>query len=334
MHPSLAARLAAGALLAALAFPEDDPPEVPRDELPVDFGAAVPLGLPADSAAARAPSTAEVALGRRLFFDPVLSIDGSVACASCHDPAKGFADDRALSRGVNGEQTLRNAPTLYNRGLGAHFMWDGRARTLVEQVLLPISDPREMGLSLSEAVERLARHGEYPALFEAACGGAPSAETLARALAAFVSRILYADSAVDRFRAGDFEALSPEERSGLWFYESRGRCWKCHPGPLFTDEGFHATGVGAQDGVPLEGRFAITADEADRGRFKTPTLRGVAETAPYMHDGSLATLEQVVEFYRKGGIPNARLDPELAPLEMSDEDARHLVAFLNALSRR
>jgi len=148
-----------------------------------------------------------------------------------------------------------------------------------------------------------------------------------------VRRLRRADSPVDRFRTGDFAALSDEERAGLWFYESRGGCWRCHSGPNFSDERFHDTGVGALDGEPEAGRAAVSGLAEDRGRFKTPSLRGVALTAPYMHDGSLAALEDVVEFYRLGGRPNANLDPLLAPLEMGADDARHLVAFLRALSR-
>jgi cytochrome c peroxidase len=148
-----------------------------------------------------------------------------------------------------------------------------------------------------------------------------------------VRGLVFGDSAIDRFRAGDYAELASEERVGLWVFESKGRCWRCHSGANFSDESFHNTGVGAEGGVPLDGRFAVTADEADRGRFKTPTLRGVAATAPYMHDGSLATLAEVVEFYRRGGNANEHLDPLLQPLDLSDREAAALVAFLGALSR-
>ena len=316
-------------LLGAAAAQE---PRRPQDTLPAELPAEIPLGLPSTLDAAR-PEEAAVALGRRLFFDPVLSIDGSVACASCHDPGHGFADARPLSLGVHGQSTLRNAPTLYNRALGEAFMWDGRAATLEEQVLLPIENELEMALPLDRAVERLAAEASYEAGFQEAFGTSPTREGLSRALAAFVRRLLYGDSRVDRFKEGQHGALTPEERGGMWFFESRGACWRCHAGPNFTDEDFHNTGVGVRDGQPEDGRFAITGDEEDRGRFKTPTLRGLAETAPYMHDGSLATLEEVVEFYRQGGHPNASLDPKIGPREMSDRDAANLAAFLRALSR-
>jgi cytochrome c peroxidase len=317
-------------VLLALAAGQQRPP-VPADTLPPLLPSSAPYGLPEDYVPAGDDHSA--ALGRRLFFDPILSQDKTVACASCHAPDHGFADPAPRSLGVRGQRTLRNAPTLLNRGLGAHFSWDGRAASLEEQVLLPIENPLEMDLALDLALERLTAEASYAEQFEQAFGAPPGREGLARALSAFVSRLMSGDSAVDRFRAGTFAALTPEERSGLWFYESRGACWRCHSGANFTDEAFHNTGVGAMDGEPEPGRAAITGDEADRGRFKTPTLRGLTLTAPYMHDGSLATLEEVVEFYRKGGHPNAHLDELVRPLEMDDDDARNLVAFLRALSR-
>jgi cytochrome c peroxidase len=294
----------------------------------------VPLGLPPEARAGHAPEWAE--LGARLFADARLSRDGSTSCASCHRPELAFADERARSRGVAGRETERNTPTLLNRALGRSFSFDGRAGSLEEQVLLPIANPREMDLALEEAVALLAGDAGYAAEFARLGGAPPDAAALARALAAHVRTLLAGDSPVDRFRAGDFAALSDEARAGLWFFESRGRCWRCHSGPNFSDEAFHNTGVGVRlvNGVPQPepGRAAVSGDPADRGRFKTPTLRGVALTAPYMHDGSLATLGEVLEFYRQGGHPNPLLDPELLPLEMSAADARNLEAFLRALS--
>jgi cytochrome c peroxidase len=289
-----------------------------------------PLGLPERE---EGPSDELAALGARLFFDPLLSSDRSVACASCHKPDLGFADSQPRSRGVLGRETERNAPTLLNRTFGTSFMWDGRAATLEEQALLPIENPLEMDLPLEQALARLRDDAGYRDAFERLFQRLPEREDLARALAAYVRRLVLGGSPVDRFRAGDFDALDDEARAGLWFYESRGGCWRCHGGANFSDEDFHNTGVGARDAEPEPGRAAVTRRAEDRGRFKTPTLRGLARTAPYMHDGSLATLEDVVEFYRKGGRANANLDPHIAPLEMSATDARNLVAFLRALSR-
>ena len=273
------------------------------------------------------------ALGARLFFDPILSADRAVACASCHDPAKGFADSRRFSAGVRGQLATRNTPTLLNRALGSSFMWDGRAASLEEQALLPIENPLEMALPLAEALARLADDPGYRAGFQQAFSRPPDRDGLARALASYVRSLVLGQSTVDRFRAGDFAALADDERAGLWFYESRGGCWRCHSGSNFSDEEFHDTGIGALDGRPEEGRFAVTGREQDRGRFKTPTLRGLLRTAPYMHDGSLSSLEEVIAFYRAGGRANSNLDPLVQPIEMSDADAQHLLALLLALSR-
>jgi cytochrome c peroxidase len=321
----LAIVLLAGGLLLRSADPRGP---ADGDEAPPLPARHSPLGLPE---LPPAPPDEErlAALGRRLFFDPLLSSDRTRSCASCHDPAHGFADAEPLSEGVQGRRTTRNTPSVINRSLGRSFFWDGRAATLEEQVLMPIENPLEMDLDLDALLERLSAAPDYADDFP----GGPTRAGLAKALAAYVRRLTLGDSPVDRFRAGAVDALTDAERAGLWFYESRGGCWRCHGGPNFTDEAFHNTGVGAVDGVPEEGRAGVTGLEADRGAFKTPTLRGVGRTAPYMHDGSLADLAGVVAFYRGGGRPNTHLDERLAPIEMSDEDAANLVAFLEALSR-
>ena len=319
------------ALALALACAGEEPPE---DTLPAELPPEPPAAFAHLAQDLPASTEAQAALGRELFFDPLLSVDRSVACASCHQPEHGFADPRPFSRGAHGRSTTRNAPTLLNRGLGRTFMWDGRAATLEEQVLLPIENPVEMDLDLADVLERLEEDAGYAAFFREAFGRAPDREALATALAAFVRRLWSGEGPFDRFRDGDIASLSGPERSGFWLYESRGGCWRCHSGPNFTDESFHNTGVGALHGVPEQGRAAVTGEEADRGRFKTPTLRGLAHTAPYMHDGTLATLRDVVEFYRRGGNANANKSPHLVPLELSDTDVDNLVAFLEALSRR
>jgi len=309
------------------AFPPGGPAQPFQGDLPLGLERALPE--PADNAFD--PRRWE--LGRRLFFDAELSADRTISCSSCHLPQRNFADGVALSLGVRGQRTLRNAPSLVNRGFGASFMWDGRVATLEEQVLMPVANELEMGLPLDELVRRLAAHAEYPALFEAAFEDGLTQQNAARALAQYVRRLVLGDSAIDRFRAGAYAELSGEERVGLWVFESKGRCWRCHAGANFSDELFHNTGVGARQGLPEPGRMAITGEQGDRGRFKTPTLRGVAHTAPFMHDGSLATLSEVVAFYQRGGGANASLDPLLQPLELSERETAALVAFLEALSR-
>ena len=312
----------------------DTPSPLPQDTLPPALALdVVPLGLGPRPLPEDNPLTeARVKLGRRLFFDPILSGDRTVACASCHHPDRGFAGAEGKARGIRGQVTARRAPTLLNRAYGSAFFWDGRAASLEEQALKPLENPAEMGSSIAEVVRRLDEHKDYRPRFAAAFDDGVTAANLARALASFQRVLLRGDSRVDRFRRkGEHDALTSQERHGLWLYESRGRCWRCHGGANFTDEDFHNTGVGWGREPADLGRFAVTKADADRGKFKTPTLRGARLTAPYMHDGSLKTLAEVVEFYNKGGTPNPRLDPLMAPLGLSRDEVRALVAFLEAL---
>jgi cytochrome c peroxidase len=271
-----------------------------------------------------------VALGRKLFFDPILSTDNSVACATCHRPDKGFSSGDAKPRGIRDQALKRKAPSLFNRAYGSAFFWDGRDSTLETQALKPIEDPTEMGSKLADVLKRLQENKEYKAQFERAFPDGVTAANLGKAIASFERMLLRGDSAVDRFRRkGDHAALSPSERHGLWIYESKGRCWRCHSGANFTDEQFHNTGVSW--GKDDKGRSAITKHDDDRGKFKTPTLRGVALSGPYMHDASLKTLEDVVDFYNRGGGTNPNLDSVLGPLGLTKEEMSDLAAFLKAL---
>ncbi len=312
----------------------DERPLLPPDRLPPVLLGEVPLGLGderqiPDDNGLTAP---RIALGRRLFFDPVLSADRSAACASCHDPAHAFATPDPRAIGVGGARGRRNSPALMNRVYGTSFFWDGRAATLEEQALLPIGNKIELASSVDEAVARLQADTSYVRQFREAYGGEVTADNLAKALAGFQRTLLSGDSRADRFQAGDASALTPNERVGLWIFESRGGCWKCHQGRNYTDERLHNTGVswGRQ---PLDlGRFEVTGQEQDRGRFKTPTLRDVAKSAPYMHDGSIATLRDVVVFYNQGGGQNPHRDALLEPLNLSDHEIDLLVAFLKSLT--
>ena len=281
----------------------------------------IPLGLdlylpvPEDN-----PITKDnVALGRQLFFDRRLSRDGSVACATCHNPNRAFSTPVPAAIGVGGRQGRRNAPALVNRGYGRTFFWDGRISSLEQQVLQPIQDPNEMDLTLEEASARVRL--DVPAL--------------SRALASYVRSILSGDSPYDRFVNGDRSALSPEQQLGLQVFRGKGNCTACHVGPSFTDEQFHNTGVAWRDGrIADEGRFTISGSPRDHGAFKTPTLREIARTAPYMHDGSIARLEDVIEFYSEGGRANAYLDSEIRPRHFTPEEKHALVAFLQSLNGR
>lgn len=281
--------------------------------------AAPPLGLdlyrpvPEDN-----PLTAErVALGRRLFFDKRLSRDGSVACATCHDPKRAFANGRVVALGIEGRAGPRNVPTLVNRVWGKTFFLDGRAASLEAQALEPVLNPIEMDLRLSEIKARVGLESEE----------------VARALASYIRTILSGDSDYDKYTNGKESALSKEARAGLAVFRGKGRCTSCHAGPNLTDERFHNTGVAFKDGVLVdEGRYKISGLAEDHGAFKVPTLREVARTAPYMHDGSLARLEDVVEYYDRGGNANPGLDADLRPLHLTGEEKRELVEFLKSLS--
>jgi cytochrome c peroxidase len=259
----------------------------------------------------------KIALGRKLFFDKQLSRDGTVACATCHNPKKAFTDGRPVAVGIDGQKGPRNVPTLVNRVYGKSFFLDGRAPALEKQAIEPILNPIEMGLTLPEIQ---ARTGLRP-------------EEVARAIASYVRTILDGDSRYDRYVNGDQKALSAEQKLGLAVFRSKGRCTTCHAGPNLTDEAFHNTGIAWRDGVLHDpGRFTVSGKPEDRGAFKVPTLREVSRTAPYMHDGSLATLEDVVDYYDRGGNANPGLDPDLRPLHLTAEEKGALVEFLRSLS--
>jgi cytochrome c peroxidase len=265
------------------------------------------------------PLTREkAALGRRLFFDKRLSRDGTLACASCHDPKLSFSDGRRVATGIGGAKGTRNAPALINRGYGRAFFWDGRAESLERQALLPILNPIELGSTEAE-LERKTGMG---------------VSVVAAALASYVRTIRSGDSRHDRYVAG-IGSLTAIEKSGMVLFRGKGGCTACHIGPNFTDEQFHNTGVAWQDGrLADEGRFTFSGNRSDRGAFKTPTLRDLARTAPYMHDGSLATLEDVVDFYSAGGQRNPTLDPQIRPREFTPQEKRELIAFLLTLTGR
>ena len=302
----------------------------------MSFKSRGPMGLPQEiPPVPGSPMTEQVwDLGRRLFSDPVLSSDRTISCASCHEPNLAFSSREPNPPGVEGKRALRHPPALLNRAYGKSFSWDGKAQTLEEQVLLPIENPNEMGLPLDDALTRLRENDTYRQLFREAFGEAIDRRQLAAALSVFVRSLTLGDSPFDQFRQGTIDTMTRQEKAGMWLFESKGGCWRCHTEPQFTVEDYHNTGVGVTDEEPEEGRLAITGNAEDRGKFKTPTLRGLQFSAPYMHNGSLKTLEEVVAFYRDGGGANDHLDPGLKPLNLTDSDVANLVAFLRALSRQ
>ena len=273
-----------------------------------------------------------VALGRSLFRERLLSRDRSLACVDCHRPDRAFTDGRATAVGVYGRRGPRSVPTLVNRAWGKSFFWDGRLDTLEAQVLEPIVARLEMDLTIDEAVERLRGTSPYPAAFRETFGRDLNSDDLARALAAYVRTIQSGASPFDRYVWGEPDALSLDAQAGLRLFRGRANCAACHVGPNLTDEEFHNTGV-FWGGQPYDaGRAVVTGAAEDTGKFKTPTLREVARTAPYMHDGSIASLEEVVDFYDRGGNDNPFRDRELRPLRLAEGEKTALVAFLRSLT--
>ena len=302
-----------------------------------------PLGLPAVPIPPANPPTAQtIALGRLLFYDQRLSKDDTIACASCHMPALSFTDGATRSRGVGGMSGVRNAPSVVNAAYLPLQFWDGRAASLEEQAASPIANPVEMNQPHDVSVAKLAKDPRYAALFNQAFGpGGVTLERVENAIASFERTILSGNSAFDRYEfAGDKTALTPSQIRGLQIFtdKTRGNCSACHlvneKYALFTDGKAHNIGVGADDSAAFSdvGRFAQTNADADRGAFMTPMLRDVARTAPYMHDGSLKTLKDVVDFYAGGGNSNPYLDKEIRAIKLSAQDRQDLVAFLQSLN--
>ncbi|MBI5505035.1 MAG: c-type cytochrome [Deltaproteobacteria bacterium] len=298
--------------------------------------APMPLGLQAG--ALRTPAdnpitTDKVELGKLLFFDTRLSKDGTINCATCHAPEFGFAEPRKVSTGIGGAQGGRNAPTAINSGFSFFQFWDGRAPNLEEQAKGPIANPIEMGHTLEDATKAIASVPGYKPLFKAAFGDETvTTDRIAQAIASFERTLLSGNSAWDRFAVGhDESALSDSAKRGLRLFEGKAKCSLCHAGFSLSDGIFHNLGVGMAAAEPDLGRFKVTGQPADKGAFKTPTLRDISKTAPYMHDGSQATLEEVVDFYNKGGEANPTLDVKVVKLDLSAQDKADLVAFMKSL---
>jgi cytochrome c peroxidase len=322
------------------------------------------LTIPADGGM----TPERVALGRKLFFDTRLSADGTVACATCHDVSRGFTDQRPVSEGIGGKLGRRNAPTTMNAMFLTTQFWDGRAPLLEDQAKLPIVNPIEMGMPSGDAaVAKIAGDPDYVKLFQAAYSSAPNYADVGRAIAAFERTLVFLDAPFDRWSEGDSKAMSADAVKGFALYQGKARCVTCHPingaNPIGSDDRFHNIGVSARhqdfeslagkalaelakggdsqaaiDKLALEtdlselGRFLVTKRRSDVGAFKTEQLRNVGVTAPYMHDGSMQTLWDVVDHYNRGGEANLFLDGGIEPLALSETEINQLVAFLFALT--
>lgn len=273
-------------------------------------------------------SPEKIELGKQLFFDKRLSGDQSVSCSTCHDPDKGWADDRRFSQGVRGALTSRNVPSIVNVGLHRTFFWDGRAASLEEQALFPLENPAEMDIRLEQLEERLRGITGYRHQFEAIFSDGITAENIARALASFQRTILAGETPYDQFRGGHADALDGEIGQGSGIFFGKAHCGNCHIAKIYTDHQFHNIGTGLDTGTQDRGLATFTGRTEDVGKFRTPLLRDLARTAPYFHDGSKATLEEVVDFYNEGGGKNPRLDKHIVPLKLTDDEKKALITFL------
>lgn len=335
-------RIFAGALFLALLATGCSKPAGDRP-LGKVIAVVPPLGLPPVPIPQDNPLTSEtVALGKKLYFDKRLSADNTVACASCHSPERGFSDGRKTSAGVKQQTGKRNAPTVMNAAFAPQQFWDGRAGSLEEQAAGPIANPIEMNLPHAECLKRLNADAEYKALFAKAFGEGDIAMVhVTKAIAAFERTIVSGNSPFDRYQyGGDKKALSESAARGLAIFMDRdkGNCATCHlvgaQSATFTDGLYHNLGAGlsAEGELTDLGRYEQTKQETDKGAFKTPSLRNVAQSGPYMHDGSLATLRAVVDFYAGGGSSNPQLDKQIKPLALTGRDREDLVAFLESLT--
>jgi cytochrome c peroxidase len=294
-----------------------------------DFKLRLPLGLQEQAAFVPDdnPLTPEkIALGKQFFWDKRWSRNGTLACVSCHDPGHGWADPRRVSLRFDGTPTPRHSPTLVNRLFSDTQQWAGTRTSLEDQALKASDQTPEL------LVKNLGAIPEYQAAFQKVFGTALNPDGVAKAIAAYERTILSGNSPYDRFRAGESTALSPSARRGLALFEGKGRCVPCHVGFNFTDESYHNLGVGMDRPNPDLGRHTVTKREEHKGAFKTPTLRDVARHPPYMHDGSLRSLADVVALYNRGGTPNPWLSGEIRPLGLTADEQADLVAFLEALT--
>lgn len=319
------------ALLGACQPGEENPGTNPytqkaKPEVPTDFPPP-----PLEQEANNPRSQAQVELGRELFYDPILSRDSSTSCGSCHMPSKGFADSEAISPGFQGRKGFRNAPTLTNVVYRENMLLDGGSADLFFQAIVPFEDSNEFNLPIAEALERLRQNTHYAEEFEKVFGQGPSSFTLTRALVAFEEMLISGNAPLDRFRRGDSAALSASAVRGKALFESDSlACKQCHSGFNFRKEGFENNGLYRNYEDP--GRYRITLQEKDRGKFIVPTLRNVAETAPYMHDGSLPSLRAVIDHYEAGGKGHPNQSTLIGGFSLSPRETEDLLAFLRSLT--
>lgn len=282
------------------------------------------------------PTRERIELGKVLYFDPRISGDGIASCATCHNPGLGWADGRAKALGFKGKELGRASPTIINAGYNTIQMWDGRKKDLEDQATGPMVSPDEMHADINLLVKWLSANPEYVTLFAKAYPGeAIDQLTLSKAIAAFERTIISTNSPFDRWLKGNPKAMTQQQIRGFRLFEdaNKGNCAICHAAPNFTNNGFHNIGLASYDTADADmGRFAIKRVPSLKGAFKTPTLREIAMTAPYFHDGSSTTLYDVMRHYQRGGDTKKDLSPDIKPLALTEEDMLDLVAFMQALS--
>jgi cytochrome c peroxidase len=294
----------------------------------LENGPLPPVPVPADN-----PQTdAKVRLGAQLYFDTRLSADNTISCATCHDPRTGWANPHPTDTGIKGQVGGRNSGTIINSAYMRFQFWDGREPSLEGQALGPIHNPIEMGETHENVVNKLNAIPGYREQFQQVFGTDANTDGIAKAIAAFERTIVSGPSPYDRYLMGERGAMSPAAERGLRVFNGKGHCTPCHSGPAFSDQSFRNLGVGMDKEKPDLGRYDHTKDPADQGRFKTPGLRNVAQTPPYLHDGSAKTLMDVIDVYDRGGVPNPRLDRLVLPLALTRREKADLVAFLDALT--
>jgi cytochrome c peroxidase len=281
-----------------------------------------------------APTPARVALGHKLFFDPRLSGDGNMSCATCHNPGLGWSDGLPTARGVKSAVLGRASPTVLNTGYNSIQMWDGRKATLEDQAMGPMEANVEMNMDIAKLFKWLTTSEEYKVLFDKAYPGeGVNATTLSKAMATFERTAVSRTSPFDKWVKGDAKAMSKQQVQGFKLFAGKAQCIACHSGANFTDNGFHNIGLASWgDKEPDMGRYAHKPINLMKGAFKTPTLRDIARTGPYFHDGSSTTLTEVVDHYAKGGLVKTNLSPNMKPLDLSPEETQALVAFMHALT--
>jgi len=293
-----------------------------------DLNLSISVPAPKDN-----PQTnAKIALGRQLFFDKRLSLDGTVSCATCHNPRKAFTDNLAKSLGINSQLSERNAPSILNAAFLKTAMFDAHLQTLELQVIVPIQEPVEMGHNMKNLIKQLRQIPEYQAAAQAIYGRDFDAWVLTRSISAFERSLLSMNAPFDQFIAGNHSAMTANQKAGWKLFSEELYCTKCHPAPYFTtfeaaNNGLYADYNGKTD----QGRFRIHHDSTDIGKFKIPSLRNLPLTFPYMHDGSLQTMDAVLAHYQKGGAKHPLQNKEIRDFELSQKEKEQLLAFFNAL---